>query len=68
MANLPRDTNGEAVTPERILDVYLNTGDYDDSFDGWVGFDGKTLRFQQASEDGDGVSETYSWSLELKHD
>lgn len=37
------------VSLSDVLYLYLNTGDYDDGLDGWVGFDGYTLMFEDAT-------------------
>jgi len=55
----PVDDAGYTVTPERILDSYLNTGDYDDYLDGYVTWLDGHLNFS----DSDGT--VYSWRLEL---
>lgn len=58
-----KDIRGEEITPERILDAYLNTGDYDDRLGGWVAWERGRLTFAPDTERGAGLP--VCWALEL---
>lgn len=55
-------TDGEEITPARILDAYLNTGDYDYALGGFVSWSRErgALTFEQ-----EGTGQVISWALGL---
>lgn len=60
MSEVPLDFDGDEISPQRLLDVYLNTGDYDDGLGGWVSYDGGYLQYEDAE-----TNEIWRWKLTL---
>lgn len=61
MSDGPVDIDGSPVTGARILDNYLNTGDYDDYLNGYVTWLDDKLAFAAGDTD-----EVFTWKLVLE--